>query len=322
MKHKLIIVDGQSTCGKSTISKSVSEQISSQDDVYWLHEECYQHPIRHEEFRAGNIHTQEGMELNMQLMLEKWKIFCNDIIYREMICITEGCFLHSIDRYLIDSIWNDKQIKSYFDQIMNILKPLNPLIVFLKREDLEKSFKRAFIDRGNWWKDLILSPPEPFGYFETHEYTGDDSIYDSIRFSQEKMEETFDGLSCTKLKIDTSNDQWDTYVQQITLYAGYEYFKIEKTAAETEKYCGTYEMKKSKAIWKIGYDIIEKQFFTSLFWPYMKMKYIGDDCFLLDSFPVKLKFGFENGVTSFTVEGNYDWEYNEEKFIKSVDKSS
>lgn len=72
MRHQLIIIDGHSTVGKSTISKSVYQQLVNQDQVCWLHEECEKHPIREGEFEAGDINSLDGMELNRQLMLDKW----------------------------------------------------------------------------------------------------------------------------------------------------------------------------------------------------------------------------------------------------------
>ncbi|NLG27915.1 MAG: hypothetical protein GX557_08385, partial [Chloroflexi bacterium] len=69
---RLIIVDGQSSVGKSSTSKALYEQIARQADCYWLHEECVSHPIREAEFTAGSLRTAEGMELNRQQMLGKW----------------------------------------------------------------------------------------------------------------------------------------------------------------------------------------------------------------------------------------------------------
>ena len=72
MNTKLIIVDGHSSVGKSSISKSLYKQIALNQDVYWLHEECEIHPIRHQEFSFGALDTPEGMELNRTGMLTKW----------------------------------------------------------------------------------------------------------------------------------------------------------------------------------------------------------------------------------------------------------
>lgn len=50
MNTKLIIVDGHSSVGKSSISKALYKQISLDQDACWLHEECENHPIRQDEF--------------------------------------------------------------------------------------------------------------------------------------------------------------------------------------------------------------------------------------------------------------------------------
>ena len=57
MNTKLIIVDGHCSTGKSSISKSITEQIKLGQDAYWLHEECENHPIRQGEFRFGALDT-------------------------------------------------------------------------------------------------------------------------------------------------------------------------------------------------------------------------------------------------------------------------
>jgi hypothetical protein len=41
-------------------------------------------------------------------------------------------------------------------------------------------------------------------------------MFDAIDYEQVKMMEIFDQLKCLKIKIDTSEEQWDLYVQEIT----------------------------------------------------------------------------------------------------------
>lgn len=79
MKHKLIIVDGPSTVGKSSISKNVYRQIARENKALWLYEECQDHPIRKGEFSAGDIRSTEGMERNRLQMLSKWRLFSSKL---------------------------------------------------------------------------------------------------------------------------------------------------------------------------------------------------------------------------------------------------
>ncbi|MBT5831430.1 MAG: hypothetical protein HOH77_14675 [Candidatus Latescibacteria bacterium] len=124
----MIIVDGQSTVGKSTLSKSVDKQISKHEKSYWLHEECIKHPIRHEEFKAGGLTSNEGMALNKKSMLEKWGSFRDAIEKKNQVCITEGCLLHAYDRYFAHSVWDEEQIQDYYKDVLQSVESLNPLI--------------------------------------------------------------------------------------------------------------------------------------------------------------------------------------------------
>lgn len=101
-------MDGHCSVGKSSILKSVAQQILLQQDAYWLHEECENHPIRQGEFGLGALDTTEGMDLNRIGMLKKWEAFRDSIHASGKVCVTEGCFLHAYDRYFIHSLWDER----------------------------------------------------------------------------------------------------------------------------------------------------------------------------------------------------------------------
>lgn len=316
MKNKLIIVDGPSTVGKSSISKHVFEQINRQEKVYWLHEESHEHPIRDGEFTVGDFQTVEGMELNRDEMFKRWEAFRDDILNSEEVCITEGCLLHSIDRYLIESIWNEKEIKEYFSQVEMILKPLNPLFVFLHRPDMKLSYQKAFDARGDWWRDLIMKKPEPVGYFEEHKYTGDDSVYNLLQYEQGLMASVFKTFTCDKIKVDTTAENWNEFTNSIVEKAGYNFEENSFECPPHELYCGEYSALGTDRKWHIKFDEDNGLVYSTLFWKYMPMKYVGNNCFKMVSFPVNMKFTHSNGETTFEVSGNYGWDLNNKLFIR------
>jgi hypothetical protein len=318
MNTKLIIVDGHSSVGKSSISKSLYKQIKSVHDAYWLHEECENHPIRHQEFSFGELNTAEGMESNRVGMLQKWKDFRDSILSSRKVCVTEGCLLHAYDRYFIHSVWSDDGIFSYYSQVLEVIKELNPVVVFLYRPDLRKSLEKAFIARGQWWRDLMLKRDDLHVYFRDHEYVNEDSMFAAIEYEQAKMMEIFDSLHCSKIKIDTSGEQWDQYTQEISGILGLEYRKVDVHPCDMKQYAGIYRWQNGAEAedWTIHYDENNKSLYTTLFWPYMPMRCTTDNVFELISFPVELHFKKNKDGMQFTVRGNYDWNYNDQVFIK------
>jgi hypothetical protein len=318
MNTKLIIVDGHSSVGKSSISKSVYKQIRLDNDAYWLHEECENHPIRHNEFSFGALDTLEGMELNRIGMLEKWAAFKDSIKASGKICITEGCLLHAYDRYFIHSLWNENDVGSYYAEVLEILHELNPLIVFLYRPDLRKSLEQAFIARGQWWRNLMLRRDDLHVYFRNHEYVDETSMFDAIEYEQTRMMEIFDRLQCSKIKIDTGEEHWSQYVQKILACSGLIYTTVQPHPCDLKPYPGKYRLLNGAEDdeWIIGYDDTNKCLYTTLFWPYMPMQCMADSVFELVSFPVELRFQKTKDGMQFRVHGNYDWNYNNQIFIK------
>lgn len=318
MNTELIIVDGHSSVGKSSISKSVYRQVSIDHDAYWLHEECENHPIRHNEFSFGALDTAEGMELNRIGMLKKWTAFKDSIWSSGKICITEGCLLHAYDRYFIHSLWDENDLVTYYSQVVDVIRELNPLIVFLYRPDLRKSLEKAFTARGQWWRNLILRRDDLHVYFRNHEYVDEDSMFAAIEYEQIKMMEIFERLQCSKVKVDTSEEQWDQYVQEILACLGLAYRSMASHPFAMKQYLGTYRLQNGAEDdeWIIQYDDTNNCLYTTLFWPYMPMRCLAENVFELISFPVELHFQKTKDRMQFRVHGNYDWNYNNQLFIK------
>ena len=316
---KLIIVDGHSSVGKSSISKSVYQQIILDREAYWLHEECENHPIRQNEFSFGALDSAEGMELNRTGMLKKWGDFRDSIKASGKVCVTEGCFLHAYDRYFIHSIWNDDEIVAFTSQVLEAISELNPLLVFLYRPDLRKSLEKAFIARGKWWRDLMLRRDDLHVYFRDHVYEDENSMFAAIEFEQAKMMGIFDQLQCPKITIDTSEEHWDRYVQEIVTMLGLEYGKVKSHRSDIQPYLGVYRWQNGSetAEWVIQYDEVNQCPYTSLFWSYMPMRCTAEGVFELISFPVELHFQKSADGIQFRVHGNYDWNYNNQVFIKA-----
>jgi hypothetical protein len=143
-------------------------------------------------------------------------------------------------------------------------------------------------------------------------------MFAAIEYEQIKMMEIFDRLRCSKIKIDTSEEQWEQYVQEIISLFGSKYREVDPYPCNMQQYIGTYrwQNRAEDVEWNIEIDDIKKCLYTSLFWPYMPMRCVADDVFELISFPVELHFQKDKNSMQFRVHGNYDWEYNNQLFIK------
>ena len=79
--------------------------------------------------------------------------------------------------------------------------------------------------------------------------------------------EIFDQLLCSKIKIDTSEGDWDKYVQEIVAFLGLKYEKEDPYLSDLKQYLGTYRWQNGLDAedWIINYDEINQSLYTSLF---------------------------------------------------------
>ena len=131
-----------------------------------------------------------------------------------------------------------------------------------------------------------------------------------------EMQHYTEDTQAGKMMIDTSGEEWESYIEMITESLGYRYQSRELTPTNPGKYCGSYQMAGGDGNWDIHYDSVKNELYSAIFWPYMPMKHKGNEDFELLSFPVSMHFEEYQGKMSFTVEGNYDWDFNEKRFVK------
>lgn len=141
-------------------------------------------------------------------------------------------------------------------------------------------------------------------------------MFAAMQYAQSEMLRVFEALPCDKIRIDTSGEEWDAYVRQLTQAVGFAYQPEATNLPHVGKYCGTYRRENGE-LWDIGFDQQTGLLYTRLFWPYMPMQYKGNDCFELISFPVSLQFDLSGDCASFAVSGNYDWNHNGQVFRRT-----
>jgi len=306
---KLIIVTGMSGVGKSSTSQNIARLYKRNCiEYYRYHEEMKDHPIRWAnggEFKIGSLYTEEGMQKNIEDIYERWEKFIDYILSAGGVHVMEGCLFQNIIRYFFTGNYPKEKIIAYYDELMKVLEKANPHIIFLHHPDVKANLERAFKVRGEKWKKLILDP-ERVAYFETHKYSGDESIFLMWEDYQNLSYEIFERFPVKKLKIDTSGEEWESYLKEIAIFLNLKYCKKEIPQIGTlDKYCGTF----TDGFYEVKVILEDNILYYSPSWfNHIKMIPLGYDVFELLGFPIIFTYSFSQGKKSITVSGNYDWE--------------
>ena len=310
---KLIIVTGMSGVGKSTSAQNLARLFQQNDISYtWYHEEMKDHPIRWingGEFTVGDLCSEEGMELNIADMFDRWTSLINKIMDIGGVHIMEGCLYENINRYFFRGNYSKEKIIAFYDKLMKILELTNLQIIFLYRPKIKENLEKAFVVRGDRWKNLILNP-KSYTYFDTHEYVDNDSVFSMWEEYQNLANSIFERYQGSKIKIDTSEEQWHSYLGSLAEYLNIKHFdKDDLPLTSIEKYCGRYFFEDANGKHEI--DVISENgnLYCSPFWfKHILMNSSGNDEFELLGFPMKFSYVFKDKKKFIRVTGNYDWD--------------
>ncbi|MBQ3193595.1 MAG: hypothetical protein IJB59_08530 [Oscillospiraceae bacterium] len=183
MNHRLYIIEGLPCSGKSTTSAFVAELLKQQGNVFFVDEGSGNHPADYEfhalapagllsdESQIVSLKDYSGemfdrllqhkiydflpWETEMPLMLEKWRQFAReaqeDMIYVFNCVLLQNPMCETMMRFG----FSEEESWRYIAQIAEIIRPLNPVVIYLKNEDIAASVRKAAAERPGWLDTAI-----------------------------------------------------------------------------------------------------------------------------------------------------------------------
>ncbi len=305
--------------GKSTVAQRLYRHLIQQNHpTKWLHEEIRQHPIRHQEFQTININNSLDFDVQCNVMLDRWRALVAHIQSNQEIVIIEGCLYQNIIRYFLDAHIPLSKMTRFYDNVMDILQPLHPLLVFLRPSSVETALQQVFEQRGVWWKRLILTPNRQ-GYFKEVPYKNEHSIYQMWEHYQQIADYQFYRYNGSKLRFDPLFQRVNEIIYEILkeCEVPFEEIVIQGIQPYWIHYCGDYQATIDQQKRKIRIFIEENNLYCRGFWPQMRLLPIKEHHFEFDSFPMELNFSQIDSTWQFTITGDYDWEVLDHMFIKN-----
>lgn len=97
-------------------------------------------------------------ELHQSLILKKWEAFVAQALIANTTYIFECCFLQNpLTMGLIKYDLPEATLQAYIERIATIITPLQPVLVYVDQQDVERSFRKALQERPTEWADEFVS---------------------------------------------------------------------------------------------------------------------------------------------------------------------
>ena len=174
MKTNLIIVEGLPGSGKSTTAAMIAEELKKKGKTVLCFDEGEEHPADYKDYDFPDFETER------EKILAKWRDFVRDRD-REAVYVFNCVFLQNpmCETMMRFDMGYDRS-RAYIAEIAEIIKPLDPVIVYIDRPDIRTAVDRVLDERGSDWLNAVIDYHTAQGYGKRNGLSGYDGYLECL----------------------------------------------------------------------------------------------------------------------------------------------
>lgn len=245
MEKRLFIIEGLPCSGKSTTSSFVASLLAQKGKICFVDEGTGNHPADYEFHAlapAGFVSGKEEIaslsqfsgemfdkllqykiydflpwEIEMPLMLDKWREFV--LTSNESIAYIFNCVLlqNPMCETMMRFGFSENESEKYINEIAKIIKPMNPVVVYLKNTDIAASIEQTAKERPGWLENVINYHVNG-SYGKQIGAEGFDGYIRCLKERQERELRILDNLPLKKLIVNNPQTDWNSAQETIKTY--------------------------------------------------------------------------------------------------------
>lgn len=156
-------------------------------------------------------------ETEKPIMLDRWQKFCdsadNDTIYVFNCVLLQNPMCETMMRFG----FSEKRSLDYISEIAEIIRPLNPAVIYLKNDDISENVKKAAGERGGWLESVIDYHVNG-AYGKSIGAQGFDGYISCLEERQKRELRILSQLSAESLVVENAHRNWDAAYEKIKEY--------------------------------------------------------------------------------------------------------
>lgn len=154
-------------------------------------------------------------ETEKPVMLDKWREFAdnkkpedryvfNCVLLQNPMCETMMRFDFGIEKSA-----------EYIGEICSIIKPLDPVVIYLKNGNITESVKKAAEERGNGWLNMVIDYHCGGAYGKSKKLSGFDGYISALEERQRRELEILSGLEIDRIVLDDPQENWEAAYREM-----------------------------------------------------------------------------------------------------------
>ncbi len=155
------------------------------------------------------------LEKYKKFALEKWAFFIEKALknYNEVYVIDSAIFQFQIFTFLFQNR-SYEELQSFIDELIKIILPLKPSLIFLYRENTEATIDYLENDRGTSYLEYLWQRDKAQPYYKSKPH-GAESFKQFLRDYANMVNFLFDKFPASKLSVEISESSWICYENEM-----------------------------------------------------------------------------------------------------------
>jgi thymidylate kinase len=246
-RTKLILVEGLPGSGKSTLAQWIAWQAVEQGTaIRWWYEEAAGHPVYAFDDLASLRRVVDALAggrygLVVEAALEQWARFAAGVRAGEEAVIIDSCLFGYLTWSLFPFEVPEGKIAAYVAAVAQAIAPLDPVVIYLRQDDVAHSLRRMCARRGAEMERSYIerATGSPYGRSRgLAGFTGMASYWTAYRDLTDRL---FADLACPKVAIETTAGDWAAYQRRALAFLDLvPVAEPQVTPAKLADYCGRY----------------------------------------------------------------------------------
>jgi hypothetical protein len=210
---KLVIVEGIMGSGKSTATQNIAHRLGACGiPAIGITEWVDPHPIRFD----WNLPWTEMPPAELAKSgVAKWRSFVAGSLAAERIAIVDGQLFHGNLTSLLLLEAGADLIAAYCREVVAIIKPLSPLLIYFHQDDVDSAIRVVSAQRGEKWVNYQVNWKLQSPYANRRGLAGLDGLISLYRQYRALTDQLFADLDIPKISIENSKQQWAIYDDMI-----------------------------------------------------------------------------------------------------------
>ena len=204
LNTKVIFVEGIAGSGKSTTGQLLCSA---------LHKHGYTAKLIHEFYSPHPIHelNTEEPKTWISKTLANWHNLADTLVKTNEIMIMDGTLFQCTIGVLLEMDVELAAIRQYANQIPDILKPLNPILIYFYQDDVEKALTTAYQQREGKWRRRVNAFVSDARFFKNRKLCGLDGYIEYNRVLRNITDDLYSEYKIKKISIENSDGDWNRY---------------------------------------------------------------------------------------------------------------